>query len=140
MAGITDYFGVQPQLRNYLKTLENGLSSDVQINIMTANVTTDAQDGPWQYTITFELVDSTGNRHVWWSGTIDATVSDTSTGGTATISTATPAVVNGIGSLIVNEADADAWLAGEVATVTLNGTIPSINKTLTDAEFTVTFA
>jgi hypothetical protein len=80
--------------------------------------------------------DTAGNVHNWYNGDIVAAAADTSAAGTAAVDDTSPAVTNGVGTVVLS-GDAAAWLDTETATCTLNGTV--LGVTLANKVFTVTF-
>jgi len=132
---MSEKIGLSPQLKDSLNALGSGLSGDIIINILSADDTLPATSSAWTKVVKFQLEDSIGNVMDWFNGTIDALVGDTSTAGTASVDDATPAVVNGVGSIILS-GDASAWLATETATIAFSGTLPT--KTLATKTFTRT--
>lgn len=128
--------GIPPVIREALSVQGAGMSGDIAINILTADVTPAPTGAAWSYEVAFELVDSAGRRHAWFEGDIDAAAADTSTAGTASVSDATPAMEGGAGTVTLS-GDAATWADTETATLTLNGTV--LGVTLADATFTVTF-
>lgn len=138
MTGISEKLGLKPQLREQLEVFASALNGDILIDIKTAEVTPSPTSSAWNYTVGFELVDSEGRLHNWINQDIAAAAGDTSTAGTASVGDATPAVVNGKGTVVLS-GDAADWLDTETATLTLNGSISSLGVTLTDATWVVTF-
>jgi hypothetical protein len=128
--------GIQPAVRDALNALAAGLSGDIVINILTDVVTPAPTASVWSYTVAFELTDTAGNRLTWYNGNLTAAASDNSSAGSASVSDATPAVVNGYGTVDL-EGDAAAWLNTEVATLTIDGTISG--TALTEKTWTATF-
>jgi hypothetical protein len=136
MASIDKETGIQPAVRKKLSNMAKAMSGDITIEILTANVTPVPTAEAWSYPVQFQLIDSAGVIHGWANQDLGAAASDDSTAGAASVSDATPAVVDGIGTvnLIGDEA---AWLDTEVATLTMSGTV--LGVTLTEKTFTVTF-
>lgn len=128
--------GIQPAVRDALNQIATAMAGDIEINVLTDVVTPAPTSDAWSYTVAFELVDSNGVRHEWYTGTITAAASDDSAAGTASVSDATPSVVNGFGTVDL-EGDAASWADTEVATLTLDATI--MGNDLTDATWTATF-
>ena len=128
--------GIQPATREALSVLAAGLSGDIAINVLLDDVAPAPTAAAWSYDVPFELVDSLGRRHEWFNGDVTAVASDDSTAGTASVSDATPTMVDGFGTVTLS-GDAAAWIATEAATLTLDLTING--QDLTDAVFTVTF-
>lgn len=115
--------------------LKNALTGDLIMRVITADQSRVEGTGPFTYTVQFELVDSNGTRHDWFSGDASATAGDTSALGTASVNDATPAMVDGVGTVTLT-LSAHAWVAAEVATVEFGGTINGY--TVTTDTFTVT--
>jgi hypothetical protein len=136
MAAYDKDTGIQPATRDALNALAAGLSGDIVINVLTDVITPAPTSDVWSYTVAFELTDTAGNRLTWYNGDITAAASTDSSAGTAAVSDATPAGVNGVGSVDLS-GDAAAWLNTEVATLTLDGTISG--TALTEATWTATF-
>jgi hypothetical protein len=136
MSAIDTKVNVGIEERREFSIRDAAMSGDIAINILTSDVAPEPTSDAWSYTVKFEIVDSSGRVHDWFSGDIAAAAADTSVAGTASVSDATPAVVNGVGSVDL-EGDAADWLDTEEATCTLNGTI--LGVTLGDKVFTVTF-
>ena len=128
--------GIAPAVREALSNQAAAMSGDILVNILTVNVTPEPTSAVWAYDVEFELVDSLGRRHEWYNGNIVAAASDDSSAGTAAVDDASPAMVDGLGTVELSGA-AQAWLDTEVATLTLNGTV--LGKVMSDATFTVTF-
>ena len=136
MSGIDNKIGLAPELRKEISIRDKAMSGDIIINILTANVTPAPTAAIWSYTVLFQLEDSNGNVHNWFNGDIAASAADTSAVGTASVGDATPAVVNGVGSVVFS-GDAASWLDTETATCTISGTLAL--KTLVSKDFVVTF-
>ena len=127
--------GIPPKQRQYDTGMSKMVSNDdVVVVVERANVTPAPTTSAWTYTVPFHLETAAGET-IPFNGTIAATVTDNG-GGTATVSSATPAVVNGRGTVNII-GDAATWASGEAATLTLTHT--NLRGT-TDADtFVVTF-
>lgn len=136
MSGIEKKIGIPPYIRDEIAIRDRAMSGDIAIEILTADVAPAPTSDVWSYTIKFQLVDSHGNVHNWYNGNIAAAAGDTSTAGTASVDDATPAVVDGVGTVVL-QGDAQDWLNAETATCTLNGTVLGVS--LANKVFTVTF-
>lgn len=113
--------GIPHKQRDYDKGMSKMVSNDdVVVSIERANVAPAPTAAVWSYVVPFHL-ETTAGETIPFNGTIAATVADTSTAGTAAVSTATPAVVNGRGTVTLS-GDAAAWLDTETATLTLTHT------------------
>ena len=136
MSAIDQKVNVGIEERREFSVRDAAMSGDIIVNILTADVAPEPTAAIWSYAVVFQLEDSLGRIHDWCSQDIVATAADDSTAGTAAVSDASPAVVNGVGTVTLS-GDAEAWLDTEEATCTIDGTVLGI--TLTDAVFTVVF-
>lgn len=126
----------QLELRNYMEAVGDLLADDVSVVVMPANVTPAPTSAAWNYVVPFEIRSARTGEVLPINGTIGAGAGDTSTAGTASVSSATPAVFMGRGSVTFS-GDAQAWLNTETATLTLTYTcLKSGTKTDT---YVVTF-
>lgn len=128
--------GIAPSARELINAAAELAADNVVVYIMPANVTPAPTSAAWSYTVPFELRGGTSGLVVPYNGTIGAAASDTSSAGTASVSSATPTVVNGRGTVTVS-GNAAAWLNTETATLTLTYT-KMRTGTATDT-FVVTF-
>lgn len=121
MGNLEKYLGQNPELRDVIEGIADLFADDVSMVILPANITPAPTAAAWAYTVPFELRSARTGVILPINGTVAATVADTSTAGTATVSTATPAVRMGRGqvNLIGNAA---AWLNTETATLTVTYT------------------
>lgn len=129
--------GASPDLKDYLAGLAEGFGDSVSVVIKRANVTPAPTAAAWSYVVPFELIGTVSGKVIPFTGNIAAGIADTSSAGTASIDDATPAVVDGRGSVTVS-GDAAAWLDTETATLTLTYTLIRGSSTATDT-FIVTF-
>ncbi len=122
--------GIQPKLRQLLTDMGAAVSgSAITMVITPATWTPKPTSAAWEsyVAVTFKC---NGSICEWMNGiTISASVADSSTAGTATIDSATPAVKNGVARIKVI-GDAAAWLNSETVTVTI------ANKTVLGATVT----
>lgn len=96
-------------------------NDDVVVVIERANVTPAPTTAVWSYVVPFHL-ETTAGETVPFNGTIAATAEEsTSGGGTADPDDATPAVVNGRGT-VTFKGTAGTWADGNTATLTLTHT------------------
>ena len=128
--------GFQPELRKLLDAQADFNADNVVVVVDRANVTPEPTEAVWEYVVPFHLEGGTSGGVIPFTGVIGAGIADTSTAGTAAVSSVTPAVVNGVGSVTIS-GGADAWLATETATLTLTYT-KTRSGTVTDT-FVVTF-
>jgi hypothetical protein len=130
--------GIAPKIRKRIGGIDAGLNHDIVIVIKTADDAPAPQSTAWSKTIHFELQDASGNVLEWVNTTtlMSAVASDTSTAGTASVDTATPTVVKGVGSVVLS-GDAQDWLDTETALCTIDGTLNGF--ALTEKVFTRTY-
>jgi hypothetical protein len=127
--------GLQPKLREILEAQAVFNAGGAVVVIGIANVTPAPTAAAWDYVVPFRL-ETSGGLVIPYTGTIGAGAANTSSAGTASVSTATPAVVDGVGDVTFS-GDAEAWLDTETATLTLTFTDP-YGTAKTDT-FVVTF-
>ena len=107
--------------RNYNQDMvAKALVNNIEFSITPATVTTSPTASAWTRTVVVSLVDSAGNVHKWANGTWTTTVSiaDTSTAGTASITSTTLTLVDGVANIVVS-GDAADWLDTETDTLTI---------------------
>jgi len=137
MADNSNLTGLPLQIRDYIETMADWASDQVVVYVMPANVTAAATAAAWSYTVPFEVRSERTGKVIPINGTVAATVADTSSAGTATVSSAAPVINLGRGSVNLI-GDAASWLAADTATLTLTYTNL---RGATDADtFVVTFA
>lgn len=132
---------VDPKTRRQLVQMQKAMSGDMIITIDTAVVTPEPTAAAWSYTVVFRITDALGKTHDWYSADFTAGIADDSTAGTASIDDATPAVVNGQGTVVVS-GDAADWLDTEVATLSLSPTgsgTDIMGSTIAQKQWTATF-
>lgn len=129
--------GIEPRDVELWKAQADYNADKVLVQIDRANVTVAATATTWSYAVPFYLVGENSGYVIPYSGTVGAAASDDSTAGTASVSSATPTVTMGKGTVTLS-GDAAAWLAGETATCTISYTNLR-GGTDTDA-FVVTFS
>lgn len=128
--------GIPPKQREYDLGISKAIANDdVKVIIERANVTLAALTGTWSYVVPFHL-ETTAGETVPFNGTIGAAAASTVGDQTPTVSSATPAVVNGRGTVTVAGPNV-AWAENDVTTLTLTYT-DLRGLTATDT-FTVTF-
>ena len=112
-------------------------SDNVLVVIDRPNVNPSATAAAWSYAVPFRLVGEISGNVIPFTGDIAATVADTSTAGTASVSDATPRVTMGSGTVTLS-GNAAAWLATETATLTV--TYTNLRGATDTDTFVVTFA
>jgi hypothetical protein len=108
-------------LREYMENMGDLLADAVVVYVMPSNPSLAATSSAWSYTVPFEIRSERTGNVLPINGTIGASAGDTSTAGTASVSSATPTVFMGRGSVNLL-GDAAAWVAAETATLTLTYT------------------
>jgi hypothetical protein len=137
MATSNDFLaGLPPKVVDLWKAQADYNADKVLVQVDRANITPAPTSAAWTYAVPFSLIGENCGKVIPYSGTIACTVGDDSTSGTATVSTATPTVTLGRGTVNVI-GDAQPWLNGEVATVTL--TYTNLRGSTDVDTFTVTF-
>jgi hypothetical protein len=127
--------GIPPKQRDYNTGISKALGDDVAVVIERANVTPAPTGAAWSYVVPFHLETAAGET-VPFNGTIAAAAVSTVGDQTPTVSDATPAVVNGRGTVTLIGA-IDTWANNDKTTLTLTYTdLQGVSKTDT---FTVTF-
>jgi hypothetical protein len=124
---LVDYINAQSQYNGDL----------VSVIVERANVTATATASAWSYSVPFRLVGSSTGETIAYTGTIGAAATDTSSAGTASVSSATPTVTRGHGTVTLS-GDAQSWLAADTATCTL--TYTNLRGGTATKTFVVTFA
>jgi len=127
--------GIKPQLRKWMEAQAKFNAEDIAIVVLRSDVTPAPTSAVWSYTVKFEMQTAAGEI-IPYTGNIAAAASNTSTDGTAAVDDATPAMVNGQGTVTLS-GDAEPWLDTETATLTLTYTTAYGNDK-TDT-FVVTF-
>jgi len=114
--------GIPPKQREYDEAMSKMVSNDdVVVVVERANITPAPTDAVWSYVVPFHL-ETTAGETVPFNGTIAATASESTSGsGTADPTDATPAVVNGRGTVTFAGTKA-TWANGDTATLTLTHT------------------
>lgn len=126
----------QYDLQRFMEGVGDLLADDVSVVVMPANVTPAPTSSAWSYTVPFEIRSARTGELLPINGTIGAAAGDTSTAGTASVSSATPTVFMGRGTVDL-EGDAQAWLNSETATLTL--TYTNLRGGTDTDQFLVTF-
>lgn len=98
--------------------MQKALSGDLLLDISPATYDQAATSDAWTKEVLITLKNAGGNTHVWFNGSCDASIGDTSTAGTASIDDDTPNFVNGIAKVTIS-CDAADWLAAEDVTLTI---------------------
>lgn len=113
--------GLAPRDVELWKAQADFNADKVLVVVERANVTPAPTSAAWSYEVPFSLVGEVSGYVIPYNGTIGAAASDTSSAGTASVSSATPTVTMGRGTVTLS-GDAQAWLNSETATLTLTYT------------------
>lgn len=115
--------GLSPLVREELARMQalrdKAMCGDIAYAITPATADRVATAAAWTQALVIKLVTAAGEVHEWFNGTITtaASVADTSSLGTATISSTSLMFVKGVATLTLT-GSAHAWVADETATVT----------------------
>jgi len=103
-----------------IDVLGSALNGDMVMKITPTAVNRAATSAAWTRDVKIEIVDSNGIKHGWLTQDFTTTLSiaDTSTAGTASITSTTLSLVNGEAVVVVS-GDAQDWLATETDTLTI---------------------
>ena len=123
MANDNSYLkGIQPRMIEIVEGISQVLGDRTLVNIDRANITVAAND-TWSYVIPFRLIGEDSGLVLPLTGTIGAGITQsTGSGQTPTVSSATPAITMGSGTVTVTAGATGGWSASEVATLTLTYT------------------
>jgi len=112
---------IQPQLRDEISLRDKAMSGDIVFVITPATVAPVPTSAAWTRDVVVEIQDASGNRHTWLNGdyATSLTIADTSTAGTATITSTTLSIDEGRAVVTVS-GDAVDWLATETDTLTVS--------------------
>lgn len=115
-----DRHGIKPQQRDYDAIVAKAMSGDLVFSVTPATAAPAPTSSAWTQAIEVELQTAAGENHEWFNGTITTAIaaSDTSTAGTATMTSTTLTFVNGRATATL-EGDVAAWLDTETATATV---------------------
>lgn len=113
--------GVPPRERELWSALSDLVGDAVSVVIDRPNITVAAND-TWEYVVPFRLVSSRTGLVLPYSGTVGAAVVlSTGSGPTPVVSSATPSVLFGSGTVTVGHGDT-GYQAGDVSTLTITYT------------------
>jgi hypothetical protein len=131
--------GLRPQLRDMFELMGKAMSGDLLWVVTPATARKSDTTSAWTYDFYVELQTAAGETHTWFSDAIATGVSIGDTGGgTATITSTTLTIVDGVAKITVS-GDAATWAAGETFTLTVaQATI--LGYTVTQATGVVTFS
>lgn len=105
---------------------QSAIDGDIVIVVSPATTTRAATTAAWSRKVKVALQTAAGKRHSWFTGTLPATIADTSSAAAATIhgSATSVSLVNGEGEIQI-DGSAAAWLSGtaQVETAVVVGTI-----------------
>lgn len=121
MNDISYLAGLPPKDVDLWKAQADFNSDSVLVVVDRANVTPAPTSAAWSYDIPFRLVGENTGLTLPYTGNVGASVTDTSSAGTASIDDSTPAVVMGRGKITIS-GNAASWLNTETATATITYT------------------
>ena len=130
---------IQPQLRDAIALRDKAMAGDIVFVITPATVAPVPTSVAWERDVAIEIQDASGNVHTWLSQdyATSLTIADTSTAGTATITSTTLSIDEGRAVVMVS-GDAVDWLATETDTLTV-GDITVMGYTVTGGTSVETF-
>jgi len=143
---LDEYIGVQPKLKDLLELLagiseryEEAMQGDIVMTITPATATPSPTSAAWTRDVVVTIENAAGDTHDWLNGAYTTTVSvgNTSTAGTASITSTTLTLVNGTATIEVS-GDAAAWLNTETDTLTI-GNLSIMGYTVTGGTSVDTF-
>ncbi len=123
-AGLSDKTKADTFIAN-LQAMASALNGDMVMEISPSAVTLAPTGDAWTRTVTITFKDSLGNVMTWLTETIATILSigDTSTAGTASITSTSIVIVRGVATVVVS-GDAAAWLDTETDTLTVANVTP----------------
>jgi len=102
--------------------MKEAMSGDMVLEISPVTVNKQAASAAWTRTVSINLKNAAGKLHSWFNGVLAVAIADTSILGTASIVSQTPAMVNGVCTVIIS-GNAAAWVADETDTLTLSNKV-----------------
>lgn len=102
------------------RLMQEAAGGDISFSITPATVTPVPTSEAWTRRVLIKVVNSSGETHTWLNKAYTTTLSiaDTSTAGTASITSTTLTLVNGQATVVVS-GDAQDWLDTETDTLTV---------------------
>lgn len=136
---IKDMPGIQPELREHLETMEKAMSGDIVMVIDPETVAPAPTSAAWTRNVKISIETAAGEKHGWLNAAYTTTLSiaDTSTAGTASITSTTLTIVDGE-AIVVVSGDAADWLNTETDTLTV-ANITVLGVTVTGGTSVETF-
>jgi hypothetical protein len=136
---IEDMPGIQPELRKYLASIESALAGDIVMVIEPETVAPAPTSAAWTRNVKISIQNAAGAVHGWLNASYTTTLSiaDTSTAGTASITSTTLTIVDGEAVVVVS-GDAQDWLNTETDTLTV-ANITVLGVTVTGGTSVETF-
>lgn len=122
MGNLEKFLGQNPEMRSYIDAVGDVLADDVAVVILPANPTPAPGSVAGSYTVPFEIRSARTGVVLPINGTVGATVTQsTSGGGTGAVSSATPAVRMGRGTVNVTHTTG-TWANADTVTATITYT------------------
>ena len=112
--------GIQPAVKDELKIRDKALAGDIVMVIDPETVAPVPTSSAWTRNVKISIQSAAGEVHEWLNQSYTTTLSiaDTSTAGTASITSTTLTLVNGEATVVVS-GDAQDWLDTETDTLTV---------------------
>ena len=131
--------GIQPAVVEELKIRDKALSGDIVMVIDPETVAPAPTSAAWTRNVKISIQTASGEVHKWLNQAYATTLSiaDTSTAGTASITSTTLTLVDGEATVVVS-GDAQNWLDTETDTLTV-GNITVLGYTVTGGTSVETF-
>jgi hypothetical protein len=124
MANASNLSGIEPNTLNLITAIGECLLDNVAVVIDTANVTEAAND-TWSKLISFRIVGGTSGNVIPLNGVVGASIAlTTGSGPVPAVSSATPTVVNGYGTVtaLKGNVGGGSYAGGDICTLTITYT------------------
>jgi len=137
MGNLEKFLGQNPEMRDYINAIGDLLADDVSVVALPANATPAPGSAAGSYTVPFEIRSARTGDVLPINGTIGASAGQsTSGGGTGAVSSATPTVRMGRGTVNLTHTSG-TWANGDTVTLTL--TYTNLRGATDTDSFVVTF-
>ena len=130
---VTGFFTVTGGTNHVILTANTEAANDVTVDISAVTDTAVFEEGvplsvsttittvgvaPYRRTVQVELVNTAGDRHIWFTGTVPVTIADTAGSGSASVTGGlSPTMTNGI--MTVSVVCQGTWAGGDTNTLTV---------------------
>ena len=131
--------GIQPAVKDELKIRDKAMAGDIVMVIDPETVAPAPTSSAWTRNVKISIQSAAGEVHEWLNQSYTTTlaIADTSTAGTASITSTTLTLVNGEATVVVS-GDAQDWLDTETDTLTVSN-ITVLGYTVTGGTSVETF-